>query len=194
MALIKFGGGVVQMTGSIAGSTFARNRYGNYARARTKPTNPNTAGQQAVRAGLAQLTSWWSDALTVAQRAAWKLYGENVAMKNRLGESIFLTGFNHYVRSNSILWRTNGTMYANGPVVFELPEKDNQFAITASVATQQITVTANPALAWANEDNAFMYIFQGQPQNAQRNFFAGLWKSGGFFLALLRVLQDSHYQ
>jgi len=100
MALVKFGGGVVQMSGSIAGDTFARNRYGNYCRARTKPTNPNTSRQQDVRASLAFLTDRWSNTLTALQRAAWNLYGDSVAMTNRLGETTKLTGFNHYIRSN----------------------------------------------------------------------------------------------
>ncbi|GAI58374.1 unnamed protein product, partial [marine sediment metagenome] len=39
MALVKYGGGITQMSGSIAGNTFARNRYGNYVRSRTKPIN-----------------------------------------------------------------------------------------------------------------------------------------------------------
>ena len=44
MALVKYGGGIIQMSGSMAGNTFARNRYGNYMRARTKPVNPNLSG------------------------------------------------------------------------------------------------------------------------------------------------------
>ena len=30
MALIKYGGGIVHASGSLAGNTFARNKYGNY--------------------------------------------------------------------------------------------------------------------------------------------------------------------
>ncbi|GAI01350.1 unnamed protein product, partial [marine sediment metagenome] len=45
MALIKYGGGIVQISGSIAGTVFARNKMGNYARPRTKPVNPRTARQ-----------------------------------------------------------------------------------------------------------------------------------------------------
>jgi len=175
MALIKFGGGVVQMTGSIAGSTFARNRYGNYARARTKPTNPNTAGQQVVRATLSELTTRWAQTLTAGQRTAWNLYGSSVTMKNRLGEAIFLTGFNHYIRSNSIPVRLGLTPVDDGPVIYELPEADPAFAITISEATQNITATYDDTLAWATETGGLLCMFQGSPQNAQRNFFAGPW-------------------
>jgi len=176
MALIKFGGGVVQMSGSIAGTTFARNRYGNYARSRTKPINPNTAMQQVCRASVAFLTDYWSQTLTAVQRTAWNLYGSSVAMKNKLGETVFLTGFNHFIRSNAILKRSARTLVAAGPVIFELPEADPTFAFTATQTDNMGTFTYDDTAAWANEDGGWMHMFMGQPQNAQRNFFAGPWK------------------
>ena len=176
MALIKFGGGVVQMAGSIGGTTFARNRYGNYARARTTPINPNTALQVAVRATLSFLTNRWSSTLTAIQRTAWNLYAANVVMTNRLGESINLSGFNHYIRSNSILKTQALTLVDDGPTVFEIPEADPTFAAIGTEAGLTISVTFDNTLPWANEDDAFMFVFQGEPQNPQRNFFGGPWR------------------
>lgn len=175
MALVKFGGGVVQMAGSIAGDTFARNRYGNYVRARTKPTNPNTALQVEVRNALAGLTARWSGVVTAAQRTAWNLYAANVVMTNRLGESMNLSGFNHYIRSNLPYMRTFGAAIDAGPVIFEIPDTDATFAFTASEATQWFTITHDAGMPWADENGAAMFIYQGYPQNAQRNFFAGPW-------------------
>ena len=176
MALVKFGGGVIQMSGSIAGNTFARNRSGNYARAKTKPVNPNTDRQAQVRAAIAFLVNRWSQTLTLAQRTAWNLYADNVNMKNRLGETIQLSGFNHYIRSNSWLAARGLPTIDPGPVIFELPTHDPAFAITCSEATQQITFTYNSTLPWATEDDSFIQFFQGSPQNHQRNFFAGPWR------------------
>lgn len=176
MALVKYGGGIVQMSGSIAGDTHARNRSGNYIRARTKPVNPKTAAQVIVRAALAYLTDRWAQTLTANQRTAWNLYAANVAMTNKLGESINLSGFNHYIRSNSNMVRIAQPAIDDGPVIFELPDQDPTFAITISEATQNITATFDNAAAWAIEDNAFMFMFQGTPQNAQRDFFAGPWR------------------
>jgi len=176
MALVKYGGGIIQMSGSLAGNTLARNRYGNYIRARTKPTNPNTGLQQTIRNGLAQLTARWSQTLTAAQRTAWNLYASSVSMKNRLGESTYLTGFNHYLRSNIVRLRVAAPLVDAGPVIFELPAKDPTFAVSASEGTQQITFTYDAAMDWADEDDAYILFEQGQPQNAQRNFFAGPWR------------------
>lgn len=178
MALIEFGAGVVGMAGSIAGTTFARNRSGAYARARTKPINPNTAAQVAVRSALAFLTDQWANTLTAVQRAAWNLYAANVIMKNRLGQAINLSGFNHYIRSNSNLKRIATTLVQTGPTIFDLPEQDPTFAITASEGTQLISVTFDDTMPWAAEDDAFMFVFCGTPQNPQINFFNGPWKLG----------------
>lgn len=179
MALVKYGGGIIQMSGSIAGNTFARNRYGNYARARTKPVNPNTDLQDQYRSAVADLATRWSQTVTAAQRAAWNLYADNVNMLNRLGETIHLSGFNHYIRSNTMLARIGLAIVDPGPVIFEIPAQDPAFAITASEATQQITVTFDDTMDWDNETGGYLYLFQGQPQNPQRNFFAGPWRNYG---------------
>lgn len=176
MALIEYGAGIIAMSGSIAGNTFARNRGGNYVRAKTKPINPNTSGQQAVRNAIADLTGQWSQTLTAVQRTAWNLYADSIGMKNRLGKTIKLSGFNHFIRSNSLLLRDGHTVVVAGPTLFELPDQDGAFAISISEATQLISVVFDDTKVWCDEDDAFMHVFCGSPQNAQRNFFGGPWK------------------
>ncbi|MBA7671734.1 hypothetical protein ES703_79897 [subsurface metagenome] len=176
MALVKYGGGVIQMAGSIAGNTFARNRSGNYVRARTKPINPNTDLQVAIRAAMAFLTERWSQTLDSTKRTAWNLYASSVAMKNALGEVIYLSGFNHYIRSNMIRKQSALAIIDDGPTIFELPEKDPILSIAASEAGPTITVTFDATLPWALETGAYLVKFQGQPQNPQRNFFGGPWR------------------
>lgn len=179
MALVKYGAGIVEMAGSIAGTVFARNRSGNYARAKTKPTNPSTARQQAIRSAIALLTVAWSETLDAAERTAWGLYAAGVAMKNRLGEVTFLTGFNHFIRSNSVRLQHSLALIEAGPTVLELPEQDETFAATISEATQLVSVAFDNANPWANEAGGHMLIYMGSPQNAQRNFFAGPYRLAG---------------
>lgn len=176
MALVKYGGGIIQMSGSVAGNTHARNRYGNYIRARTKPTNPNTALQVSIRAAIAYLVERWAETLTAAQRAAWNLYASSVTMKNKLGESIKLSGFNHYIRSNAIITMKGGSPTDDGPTVFELPAHDPTLSIAASEGTQLLNFSFDTGMAWATEAGAYLQCFQGTPQNAQRNFFGGPWR------------------
>lgn len=178
MALVKYGGGIIQMSGSIAGNTFARNRYGNYVRARTIPTNPNTPDQQEVRAAIAWLTEHWASTLTPAQRTAWNLYADSVNMLNKLGEVVHLSGFNHFVRSNAIRKRNADAVIVTGPTTFDIPEHDPLLAQSSSEATQNLTVVYDDTEEWCDLDDAHMYIFVGKPMNPQRNFFAGPWKFG----------------
>jgi len=175
MALVKYGGGIAQMSGSIGGDTHARNRFGNYIRARTKPINPNTAKQVLVRAVMAELTTRWAQTLSAAQRAAWNLYGASVAMSNKLGETVNMTGFNHYLRSNHWFARMGRTLVDDGPTIFELPDQDPAMTISILESTQQVTMTFNDTLDWCSEDNAMLVILQSQGQNPQRNFFNGPW-------------------
>jgi len=175
MALVKFGGGIIQMSGSIAGNTFARNRFGNYVRARTKPINPNTAKQILVRSVIADLSARWAQTLSAGQRAAWNLYADSVAMKNKLGETVYLSGYNHYMRSNAWFARMGRTLVDDGPVVFELPEQDATMSISVSEATQTVTCTFDDTKPWCSEDDAMLVILQSQGQNPQRNFFNGPW-------------------
>lgn len=179
MALVKYGGGIIQMTGSIAGNTYARNRYGNYVRARTKPTNPKTSLQTAVRNAMAAITTRWSAILTGAQRTAWNLYGSSVAMKNKLGEAVELSGFNQFIRSNVPLIQIGGAPVDAGPTTFELPPSDGTFAVAISEATQLITITFDDTDPIWDVAANYLLLYQGSPQNPQRNFFAGPWRLAG---------------
>lgn len=173
MALIRTGLGIAQISGSIAGTVFSHNRYGPYVRTRAIPVNPNSPAQQAVRADLAYLVAEWHDTLSVAQRAAWAVYATAIAMSNRLGETIYITGFNHFVRSNVSLMNSALDYVADGPVELLLPGSDPVFAVTISEAANQINVVFDDTAEWCSEDNAFMTIHQGMPQPATRNFFGG---------------------
>jgi hypothetical protein len=179
MALVKYGLGVTQMSGSVGGVTAARNRNGNYFRAKTKPVNPNTVAQGQARNRVGSLSQYWRTSLDAAKRISWNTYAGAVAMKNRLGETTYNTGFNHFVRSNACRLMSGKTIVDAGPTVLALPEKDTLLAVSASVATQLLTLVYDVAQPWATEVGAFLQITMGQPQNETRNFFAGPWKYAG---------------
>ena len=181
MALVKYGAGVVQMSGSIAGDVHARNRFGNYIRPRTKPVNPKSERQEAIRTVLSTLAERWEAILTPVQRGAWGTYAAAVAMKNRLGESIYLTGFNHYLRSNSNRLYIGAAVIDEGPTVLSLPEKDPVLAISAtSIAGQTITMVCSALIWGANGDQLNgIALYLGVPQLKTRNFFGGPWRYMG---------------
>jgi len=179
MANILFGQGIADMRGSIGGTVYSKNRYGSYARNRTVPVNPNSERQQKVRNILAQIVAAWSQILTPGQRAAWGVYAAAVNFTNSLGQTITLTGFNHYIRSN-VARRNNGiSRMDTGPVVLILPPTDGDFAVEVSEGSQLATITFDDAAAWCSEDSGHMSIHQGVPKNSATSFYGNHFRHLG---------------
>lgn len=179
MALVKYGAGIVQISGSIAGDVHARNRFGNYVRPRTKPVNPHSIRQEDIRAILSFFAEFWHGTLTIAQRAAWEVYAAAIPMTNRLGETIYLTGYNHFMRSNTAFRVINpAATLPNAPLNLNLPNKDDNLVCSEEdVAGQTFTFTCNVG-GWGIgiNDKEHIMLYQGHPQLASRNFFAGPWR------------------
>lgn len=179
-ALIKYGGGIVQMSGSIAGNTHARNRYGNYMRARTKPVNPRSARQMGARILIMFLAEQWRESpMTDAIRTAWQTYANSVNWQNKLGETVKLTGFNMFVRSNAAIITAGGDLITAAPSTLGLPPGDPAFVVTGSAATQLLSVAFDTGFDWVDEDDAFFSVEMGLPQSPSRNFFGGPYRFGG---------------
>jgi hypothetical protein len=102
MGTIKFGGGVVDIRGSIGGTVYSRNANGAYARNRTKPYNPNTASQQDARNTFGSIARTWKT-LTEAQQKSFIDQTAAYPYVNRLGESSTLTGFQLFQKVNAQL-------------------------------------------------------------------------------------------
>lgn len=185
LALIRFGGGITEMRGSIAGNTYARNRFGAYNRARTKPVNPRSARQMGARLAIMFLSEQWREApMTDAKRTAWETYAASVNWQNKLGEVVKLTGFNHFIRGNAAQLRVGGWYKQDGPLDLGLPGSDPTLTITAlSAAGQNCTITLNDTLPWCSEDHAYLIVEMGIPQNPTRTFFNGPWRVAGWVSA-----------
>jgi len=178
MGLVRFGGGVIQISGSIAGVVHARNRFGNYIRPRTKPVNPHSSRQEAARTILSYLAEYWHSDLTAVQRGLWDTYAAAVSMKNRLGESINLTGFNHFIRSNAAQMAIGEAVIAAAPTTLSLPEKDTDLVVSEEdIAAQTFTFTCNTTGWVPNGDPKFgILIYQGVPKLQSHKYFNGPWR------------------
>lgn len=177
MALVKYGGGIVQASGSIAGNVHARNRFGNYIRARTKPVNPSSPRQSAARIAITFLAEQWRESpMDDAKRAQWETYADAINWQNALGEVIHLTGFQHFMRSNARLLACGLDIVTDGPTILSLPGADTAFAVAFNATTKKITVTFDDTAEWCDEAGGALQIHQGLPQNPTRNFFGGPWR------------------
>lgn len=101
MALVKFPEGQ-QRSGKQGGIVWSRNRYGAYARNRAVPVNPDSSRQRTVRNQFSQNSKAWSN-LNNDARLLWSNMAANLPRKNRLGDTIYLTGSQQYQSSNQYL-------------------------------------------------------------------------------------------
>lgn len=183
--LVQYGAGITDARGSIGGTTFSRNRFGGYTRARTTPVNPMSSRQTGIRAAVMFLAEQWRESpMDDAKRAAWELYADSVNWQNKLGQIVHLTGYNMFMRSNLARLYTNSAIVTAGPTTFSLPANDESATFSYTTGAKN-SLSYDDTMDWCSEDGAGMSIYAGIPQNTSRTFFNGPWRY--FF----RVLGDS---
>ena len=132
----------VPQSGSAAGTTSSRNRFGQYRRTRATPVNVNSPAQQAVRNTLAALSIGWKD-LTSIQREAWESYALGHPRVDALGQSVTLTGHQMFVSVNGVLMRA-GLDAVDVPDNTAPPEPPTVGATTVTAAGFSIAFGATP--------------------------------------------------
>jgi hypothetical protein len=115
-----------EIRGSVNGVTYARNRFGAYARAKASPVQPRTAAQTERRAQLTVLSQRWRT-LDESLRAEWRALADELTRSDTLGLTYRLTGLQAYLQFN--LWRALlGIATQNNPP----PQLDAPSPITIS--------------------------------------------------------------
>ena len=179
MALILTGGGVLAISGKLAGQVFSRNRSGPYIRSIGVPVNPNTQRQNTMRAIISLLATAWSVDLTQLQRDSWEVSADSIVVTNRLGAVIKLTGFNHYIRSNSFILQNGGIRVDDGPTNLTLAGQDPTMLGTIDDANQLVSVAFDDSLGWVDQDEGHMGIYMSIPQSPGTTFIGGPWRLAG---------------
>lgn len=116
MARILLGSTVAEIRGSQGGTTYSRNRFGNYTRNKTTPVNPRSTAQTVARTVFGGLSRSWST-LTELERQTWleASASGNYAKTNNFGLSYNPTGFNLFVGINSTLIRLGEALVNEAP-------------------------------------------------------------------------------
>jgi len=105
---------VTGASGSVGGTTYAKNRNGLYLRAKTAPSQPRSAAQDNVRASFTGSAQAWRG-LTEAQRAGWHALGAQVTTTDALGQSSTLTGSQMHLALNGVLATTGASPISDAP-------------------------------------------------------------------------------
>lgn len=178
--MAKFTPGVTGLIrGSIGSTTFSKNRFGWYMKIKAAPVNPSSSRQQAIRNIFSQLTELWTSTLTQAQRDAWSLWASQVELLDRDGNPYFMTGFNAYIRSNTVALDAGVTRIDDGPTIFTMAPTDSTLAATASEATQLLSIAFDTGLDWVDQNDGVLQILMSRPQGAGTEFIKGPFQLAG---------------
>lgn len=150
-------------SGSQAGTTASRNRYGQYLRTRAIPVNPASTQQGLARARLGAAAAAWR-ALTDAQRAGWRDLGLSMTRSDSLGSSYTLTGPQAFVSINSSNAAAGNAQVSDAPVLTTPPALLTA-TITLTAAAFSIAYTATPLAAGAR-----LFTFVSPQRSAGRSF------------------------
>lgn len=175
---------VTQVSGSVGGMTGAHNQGGMYFRARSLPTQPNTARQQQVKATVAGLSDQWNNTLSEVQREGWRTYATATPIMGKMGEPVILSGQQMFIRCNSIRGQiTARTAGFATPVVQPL--------VLTAPATSGVAVAASDVVTFTRTTNALAIdvtfggpaiddgdaVLQvGNVVSAGRSFYKGPWQ------------------
>lgn len=102
MATIKFGIGIADIRGKIGGTVFQRNKNGAFARTLHKPINSNTVYDQYWKANVSFYSKLWRQ-LTDEDRSSWAVAAIQFPQTNRVGDTVFLSGYQLYQKTNQNL-------------------------------------------------------------------------------------------
>jgi hypothetical protein len=153
----------VPQSGSVAGTTSSRNRFGQYRRTRAIPVNPDSSFQGTVRNRLAVNAAAWR-ALTAAQRAGWGDLGNSMTRTDSLGQTITLTGFQAYCSCNGNNLAAGNAAVSDCPAL-TTPSGLLTAVITLTAAAMSIAYTTTPLAAGTR-----LFTYVSLQRSAGRNY------------------------
>ena len=153
----------VPQSGSLAGTTSSRNRFGQYRRTRAVPVNPASAAQGTVRARMSANAASWRT-LTSAQRAGWKSLGLSITRTDSLGQVYNMNGFMAYCSVNNVLDEMGSAALADAPEL-DTPDALLTVAITLSTVAFSLAYTVTPMPA-----DTKLFVYASPQVSAGREF------------------------
>lgn len=142
MALVILGNTIGQASGRLGATIFSKNRAGVYIRNGTKPVNTYSVYRATVKARLSAASKHWLT-ISLADREAWVTWAAQISWKNRLGQSISLTGQQACIQCNARILACGAAMI-DVPALTATPENITGVTVTRDIGTATFT------LAWTS--------------------------------------------
>src|SRR5918996_710967 len=150
-------------SGSYAGVTSSRNRFGQYVRNRATPVNPSSSFQTTVRARMSQNASDWRN-LTSLQRTGWNDLGLQIQRSNSLGSTYNMTGFMAYCMINNNNLAAGNAQVSDAPLL-AIPDPLATITPTLTAASFSVAYTVTPLPAGAR-----LFLYASPMRSAGRTF------------------------
>ena len=175
MTLTRYPEGM-QKSGSTGGTVHSHCRYGSYTKSKSRPVNPNTTRQSKTRAVIGKLAEEWKNLLTLSQRLSWDEYAANVPWKNKLGQTVHLTGFAHFTRSNAARLDCRIDQVNNAPSIFNLATPEQELGTDATEWMNHLYIYfENVNADWLMETGAYQLVYIGRPISSGHKYYGGPW-------------------
>lgn len=174
---------LTQASGSVGGLTFSHGAGGLVLRGRAIPVNTRSTLQSCVRAAVGSMAVLWQN-LTVDQRNAWNAYADAVPLVNSMGDPIYVSGLNMFIRANVVRATKHATssIVKDGPTVLSLAATPILSSLTlvvsaAGVLTVGLTLYQSDAPVVADVNN-FLFLFATGPKSPGRDYIGGPYHYG----------------
>lgn len=181
MAKVKYGSTVAQLSGSIGGTVFARNRGGAYIRNKTAPVQPNSGLQADAKTVFAAAVNTWTNTLTSAERTAWNAYASAVPYTDIFGDTRYYSGQQRYIQCYVALVNSGGTASAAATAPTTMTEAENVLSTSITMeqgaATADLTAIIPTALAPADvAAGDILLVHVGTSITQATNYFNGPYR------------------
>lgn len=119
------------------------------------------------------VVTYWTETLVEAERESWRVYGANVPVIDRLGQTINLSGQQQWVRSG-VPWLLAGkalSAIATAPTTYDTGDPGTLSFTALSEATQSGVVGVAGSPGWAADADGHLIAQVGLPQSPSINFY-----------------------
>lgn len=168
---ILYGPTIGSASGSVAGSTYSRNRYGAYVRNRAKPVISTTEAAINQKAVFSSVSRFWKG-LTDDERQAWKEWAGGNPIIDRLGSSQILAPNVAFMRCNTVL-TSFGADIITAPPAYPGPSSMIPTSITADSSPQTLSMVLPDS---ALDANTGLQIYIAVPGSAGINYVEQMLK------------------
>lgn len=145
---------ISEASGTVGGAVYAKNRGGNYIRARVVPVQPRTPAQVAVRAAFTSASKAWGT-LTDVARAGYTSLASSITLRDSIGNAFKPTGDQLFVSLSQTLTALGKPTVIVPPSGVDAVIALGTLTVVASVAggtggTNQLTVLVQTNTATQN--------------------------------------------